>query len=848
MKKLLQKFVIILIVSGFFVGSSFSQKNIKNQILDDQGSPKFIQFENAVDFSAKSFNLLRDVLDLKPEEAYVLNQSDNDKLGMSHYKYQQYYKDIQVEHGNYIVHATGTKASSLNGDYKIIPENFSIIPKLTESEALAKALAFVGAKEYMWESKENEAFAKQTEVAQTFYPNGELVIVENNLSESKLVRSQLNLAYKFNIYAAQPVSRAFIYVNAITGEVVMRDAIIKTVAATGAADTRYSGSKNIDTDYDGSTYKLRDYTRGDGIIIWDMNEGTSYTAAVDFTDSNNSWTAAEFDNAEKDDIALEASWAFANIYDYWLNVHGRDSYDGNGGVTNAYVHYSVAYDNAYWNGSVFTFGDGSDVYFDALAALDVSAHEHGHGVCSYTANLTYSFESGALNEAFSDIWGACLEAYAAPEKMVWVMGEDIERRDGHIGLRVMSDPKSEGLPDTYLGDYWVSRGTDNGGVHTNNGPYCYWFYLVSDGGSGVNDNGDAYSVSGISIQKAEQIAYRTESVYMTASSQYADARILSTQSAVDLYGAGSNEVIQVTNAMYAIGVGDAYEGSVELDTEAPTAPANLAANNITSSSVDLTWSASSDNVGVTGYDIYENGSYLATTSSTSYSVTGLSANTAYQFYTKAKDAAGNLSAESNTVNVTTLEVVVGDDLPMVSTISITTTLSGRRYYVHSNINVTSGGNPVSNAYVEFTWSGSYTGTVSGYTDASGNFTSTSAKVRLTSITVTVNDVNANGYFWDMAASELTESYSMFAYLPEIEASTYPNPFISDVNFIIESENNSNATIVLFDIRGKEVMSKSVEILEGYNDIQVGTESLDKGIYFYRITSDKDISSGKIVKM
>ncbi|MDA3954146.1 MAG: M4 family metallopeptidase, partial [Bacteroidales bacterium] len=448
MTKFLQKLAFILIVSGLFAGTAFSQKNIKSQILDDNGTPKFVQFENAVDFDAKSSILLKDVLNLEQEESYVLNRSEKGKLGQSHYRYQQYYKDIKVEHGTFIVHANDSKVSLLNGDHKKIPNNFITKPTLTEAQALSKAIAFVAADEYMWEKAENELFAMQTEASKTFYPNGELVIVENNLSEIKSVNSELNLAYKFNIYAAEPVSRAYIYVNAITGEVVMKDDIIKTVAATGPADTRYSGPRNIDTDsFDGS-YRLRDYTRGNGIIIWDMNEGTSYTAAVDFTDNDNSWTAAEFDNIEKDDIAMEASWAFSNIYDYWMEVHGRNSFDNAGGLMNAYVHYSVAYDNAYWNGSVFTFGDGSDVYFDALASLDVSAHEHGHGVCSYTANLIYSRESGALNEAFSDIWGACLEAYAAPEKMVWVMGEDIERRDGHIGLRIMSDPKAEGLPDT----------------------------------------------------------------------------------------------------------------------------------------------------------------------------------------------------------------------------------------------------------------------------------------------------------------------------------------------------------------------------------------------------------------
>ncbi|NVO09815.1 MAG: DUF333 domain-containing protein [Bacteroidales bacterium] len=90
------------------------------------------------------------------------------------------------------------------------------------------------------------------------------------------------------------------------------------------------------------------------------------------------------------------------------------------------------------------------------------------------------------------------------------------------------------------------------------------------------------------------------------------------------------------------------------DTQAPTAPTNLASSNITSSGCSLSWTASTDNVAVTGYDVYKNGSFLANTTTTSYNVTGLTAATAYSFYVKAKDAAGNASAASNTVNVTTL--------------------------------------------------------------------------------------------------------------------------------------------------------------------------------------------------
>ncbi len=94
------------------------------------------------------------------------------------------------------------------------------------------------------------------------------------------------------------------------------------------------------------------------------------------------------------------------------------------------------------------------------------------------------------------------------------------------------------------------------------------------------------------------------------------------------------------------------------DTEAPTAPSSLATSNVAQTTLSLVWTASTDNVGVTGYDVYQGTTKIGTTVSTSYNVTGLTANTAYTFSVKANDAAGNESNSSNVVNVTTLGNVV----------------------------------------------------------------------------------------------------------------------------------------------------------------------------------------------
>ena len=473
--------------------------------------------------------------------------TETDQLGFVHEKFQQYYKGIKVERATYTAHARRGELESLSGKFTKTG-GVNTTPALDAKAALGRALAFVGAKEYAWDT-ENDASLR---------PKGELVIVPGDRS------GQPVLAWKFNIYASRPLSRDYIYVDARSGEVVSRDAIIKHVGATGSFATKYSGTQSSATETATGGYRLRELTRGLGIETYNARKSNSYTSSVDFIDADNSWT--EYNNTNMDNAALDAHWGAQGTYDYFKNVLGRNSWDNAGAKIKSYVHFDdtpgdgVGFENAYWNGSVMTYGDGAS-RFRPLTSLDVAAHEIGHAVCERTANLTYQNESGAMNEGFSDIWGAAVEYYKAPTKQTWLIGEDIDKV--RPSLRSMSNPNAESQPDTYKGTYWKATTTsptsanDYGGVHTNSGVLNFWFYLLSVGGTGTNDIGSAYSVGAIGIDKAAKIAYRTESVYLTASSTYANARTGAIQSATDLYGAGSVEVTATTNAWFAVGVGAA---------------------------------------------------------------------------------------------------------------------------------------------------------------------------------------------------------------------------------------------------------------------------------------------------
>ncbi|SMB94302.1 peptidase M4 thermolysin [Hymenobacter roseosalivarius DSM 11622] len=555
----------LLLLGGFSSAYAQSQDltRVQHKEVGEKGMPTLIQFrlEGKTYQMSEARKALAEQLDLTADDQLQSARIEADPLGFVHEKFAQYYKGVKVEHAEYTVHARQGVVESMSGNFERV-QNVKTAPTINEQAALQRALRFVGGKKYMWEDAGEEATLKEQEnnPRASYKPEGELVIVDNTQAEPGSPEfGQPTLAWKFNIYSQQPVSRAYIYVDAQTGDIVAKDAIIKHAAATGTFATRYSGTKTSATESINGSFRLRELTRGSGIETYNCNKGNSYTTAVDFTDADNSWT--EYANANFDNAALDAHYGAQSTYDYFKNVHARNSYNNAGAKIKSYVHFDdtpgdgKGYENAYWNGSVMTYGDGY-TRFDPLTSLDVAAHEIGHAVCSSTANLTYSYESGALNEGFSDIWGAAVEYYKDPNKATWLIGEDIDKV--RPSLRSMSNPNAESQPDTYKGTYWYATSGDNGGVHTNSGVLNHWFYRLAVGGSGTNDIGSSFSVTGIGIDAAAKIAYRTESVYLTASSNYAAARTYSIQSATDLYGAGSAQVIATTNAWYAVGVGAAY--------------------------------------------------------------------------------------------------------------------------------------------------------------------------------------------------------------------------------------------------------------------------------------------------
>jgi Zn-dependent metalloprotease len=558
----------LLIVSSTLccaVGSfaqSFIGKEAESKIQDAKqieyskvlNRPTFVEFKsNPSNFRLAVSNpveAMKQVLALTSSDDLISYKQEKDDIGFTHTRYQQLYKGIPVEGGEYIAHQKSGVLDCINGTFFTVGD-LSVSPSLTEAQALSKALSFVGATKYKWENKQEIAALRKAFDDPNFNydPKGELVVFPKSIEADD--KGGFCLAYKFNIYAELPESRAYIYVDAKTGEIVGRHELIHTADVQGTAHTKYSGDQKIMTTKSGSNYVLQETGRGGGISTFNAQNASeknpSYPS-TDFTDTDNDWNNF---NAQLDEAATDAHWATEMTWDYFKNVHNRNSVDGNGFKLINYVHCGTNWFNANWNGQFMRYGDGPNKM--PLTAIDIGAHEMTHGVTSNSAKLQYQAESGALNESFSDIFGTCVEWMAKPNKADWDMGADIG------ALRSLQYPKSHTNPDTYQGVYWVntadvSETNDYGGVHTNSGVQNKWFFILTVGEQGVNDKNKNYSVKGIGMDKAAKIAFRNLTTYLGSTSNYAAARTNSLKAAKDLYGDCSPEYVATAYAWDAVGV------------------------------------------------------------------------------------------------------------------------------------------------------------------------------------------------------------------------------------------------------------------------------------------------------
>lgn len=549
-------FLLVLFMSVQLTAQT--QNSTKNHIIQEwkvpnESFPRFVKFDGKVTVDPEGHSkFIRELFDLPEAYSVILSDKIKDQMGWMHYTYALNFKGIPIRHNAIKIHMNGSFLVSVNAALDKV--SGSITPSISSDQVIETALNHVHATRYKWEMPEEEALLKMEQGNQaSYYPAPQLMWYTNPSTNTS------TLVYGLDVYADEPLSRQFICIDAHTNSVVASENRIHTADSNGIAVTAYSGNRPIVADFFASQFRLRETGRGNGIQTFDLNNTSNYGAAVDFIDADNYWN----NTVNQDHFAGDAHWGAEMTYDYFWQIHNRNSIDGNGFLLKSYMHYNTNYNNAFWDGQRMTYGDGNGTTFTPLTAIDITAHEIAHGLTSNTSNLVYANESGALNESFSDIFGVSVEAFANNNQLNWIMGEDATPNGN--GIRSMSNPNAFSDPDTYLGTNYYTGTQDNGGVHTNSGVQNFWFYLLTVGGTGTNDINNAYNVNGLGIVNASRIAFRNNTFYLTPNSDYQDARFYAVQSAIDLFGACSPEVMSTTNAWHAVGVGPAFSYTVNAD-------------------------------------------------------------------------------------------------------------------------------------------------------------------------------------------------------------------------------------------------------------------------------------------
>ncbi len=559
MKKFLG--LLAVLVSVLMVFGIVSKRAEANKALFSTGSQD--ELENA---KRISLDILRDRAAERAignVDDYQVRKVEIDELRMAHTRVRQTLDGIPVWEGEAIVHLdTEGRLTTITDDLK---ETVAVNTKanISEKQALRYAMNAYSGKARMTDSPQVEMYIYRA-------------------------ADRDHLVYRVEtprLDGSADTSAPVVFVDAHTGEIVDGYDNLQT----GTGSSLYSGTVSISTSLSGANYYMEDTTRRQG--TFNMNNtgntstGTGGTQSR-YTDADDNWTAT---NAR---AGVDAHYGAAKTFDYYQTVHGRNGIDGNYGpgtttaaangvsIVASRVHFGSGYNNAFWYQNMMSYGDGDGTTFSPLTSTDVCGHEMTHGVTERTANLTYSKESGALNESWSDIMGAMVELYAdggVVSTNTWLIGEDIYT-PGTAGdaLRRMDNPNAVGDPDHYSlrlypGTCTPSSANDQCGVHTNSSISNHAYYLMAAGGT---NRVSGVAVTGIGGTDAAKIFYRALTVYMTASTNFAGARTATLNAATDLFGSSSAQYNTVATGWCAVGVGTCPGGSTPTPTPTPTPSGN----------------------------------------------------------------------------------------------------------------------------------------------------------------------------------------------------------------------------------------------------------------------------------
>ena len=561
MKKLVIAVFIMMITWSSFAQETILYKNA-NGVLE---SVEFSADDKRVTIPASAEIFFKEMLKVKPTDEFRKIMRRQKQKEFVHEHYEQYYNGVKIEGAGYSFHYKNGKMYFAHGHYVVVSD-INTKPSITGHAAMTH-------------------FAKYKNIPEKAINDyiAELIIKEIPGKTDTIPA----LVYRIYLYANYPQNTEIGIIDAHTGSLLMTEPAFIDFSAQGTFATRYSGSQQGITHHYQGGYHLVDSTRNAVIHTWNLEGRTNISSRVELTDNDNNWTQAEH-RSNNNDMGLDVQWALQCIYDRLYNTHNINSLDDDGFAIDAYIRYSINYDNAFWShvDSTLSFGEGGSI-FRSLASVDVVAHEFGHGITHFQIGWNNTIDQRAFNEGMSDIWAVIMEHRIRPNSM-WLIGEQLTLN--HTCLRNIQNTNASDAMSQIANTYASSQ-YNSGDSYVRGGVFSHWFYLLVNGGTGTNDLGRSYSVQGVGMDNAESLIVKAVyDGYLLFTTSYAQVRTSMINAAREIAGTNSFLEHQLENAWYAVGVGNTqYLYSISGPSIVCSSGASFTVNNLPTGTT-ITWS------------------------------------------------------------------------------------------------------------------------------------------------------------------------------------------------------------------------------------------------------------------
>ncbi len=436
-----------------------------------------------------------EMLGLDTESRLAVLTHDVDADGSNHYRYQQTFRGVPIWGEQVIV--SEDKAGNIQSLFGHAVSGLGAeLP--SRSSDIGQARAAAAGRNAAFGSRAAQMLVSRENVRQMIY-----------IGDDGRARMSYVIELLADTARGGSPTRPFIIVDAASGKVLKQwEGLAHALVGTGPGGNLKTGQYEYGTNFgymdvtqSGTTCTMNNTN----VKTVNLNGGTTGTTAFSYTCPRNTVKAINGAYAPLND----AHYFGGVIYNMYNAYVGKPPLTFQLAMK---VHYSSNYENAFWDGAAMTFGDGATT-FHPLVSLDVSSHEVSHGFTEQNSNLTYSAQSGGINEAFSDMAGEAAEYYMNGSND-WLVGAQIFKGTG--ALRYMNNPPADGSSIDNAANY--TSGMD---VHYSSGVYNKAFYLLA-------------IKAGWNTQKAFQVFARANDLYWTANMTYNQASCGAETAATDL--------------------------------------------------------------------------------------------------------------------------------------------------------------------------------------------------------------------------------------------------------------------------------------------------------------------------